>query len=274
MLLFSREMGAFYLLAVVLYHAVKNRGHLSWRGFKRSFMFLGVVGFVSFSLFWIYDAKYKPPLGTVQNIFVNQNIVMNGTVPLTTITTTGTLIQPIDVIDNPIKHLMFILKYHVIGGGLQISEPYQPWHLAWNWILPVEPFNAPIYFSMVRHTTKVIPLIVYTSIGTLPIWYSVWFVVPVTVLALLKKQDSGLGFFTLLLFWANYVPWLILSLTVHKIGFNYYFIYSLPALTLAIPFAWSKLPVSDDTKKVLIGLHLLASVVFFLWYFPVRVLNY
>lgn len=280
LLLLCREMGVFYLLAVLIFHVVKNRAEVSIVGLKKGLAFLLIIGLVSLGGLWIYDATYKPPIGVMQNILIGQNVYMNGTTPVTTVFTTRTVTQPIDVIDNPVKHIEFILKYHVLGGGLQINETYKPWHLAWNWVLPVEPFYAPIYFSLVRSTTTsgetvTKPLIEYISIGTLPIWYAVWLVAPVSVLTIIKRKDKqGFSLFTMLLFWVNYVPWLVTSLTVHKIGFNYYFIYAVPALALAIPYAWMQLPISENMKKLLIGVHLAICVLFFLSYFPVKVFNF
>lgn len=285
----SREMGALYFISLIGYHIIENRSKifsltqlkasLKNGTMKKALAFLLVVALVTLMGYWAYDVTYKPATGTIQNVIIGKVVVMNGTIPINTVTTTQTKTIPTGIMDNPISNIQFILNYQIIGGGvIRINETYQPWHIARNWILPIEPFKAPIYFSLVRSIgDKVTALIEYTSIGTLPIWYSIWFVMPILIMTMIQHKDkASFGWLILLLFWANYTPYLILDIITqtHRIGFNYYFIYSIPALVLGIPYAILHLPVSNDVKKLIIGIFLVTCTIFFLLYFPVKALSY
>jgi hypothetical protein len=293
--LLCREMAAFYILTTGIFavligtRVLEEKGQLkrpleklaSWKHVKEAILFVLIIGTVTFTGFWIYDANFKPATGVSQTIIVNQNVIMNGTTPITTIVTTTTKTEAIGLVDNPIKHLDFWLHHYIIGGGaFSPLKDYQPWYDAYNWILPVEPFHAPIYYSLVRTASSPSgveskPLIEYTSIGTLPVWYSVWLITPVAIITLLRRKDvKGFGFLTLTLFWLNYVPFILTAAIQHEQGFNYYFIYSVPALALAIPYAWSQLPISNEMRRICIVTHLAICILFFLWYFPVKVLNF
>jgi hypothetical protein len=65
---------------------------------------------------------------------------------------------------------------------------------------------------------------------------------------------------------ANFIRWLILSIAVRRIGFNYYMIYTLPFVALAAAFSWRQLP--PRYGKLGLALNLIAAGLFSQPFYP------
>ena len=106
--------------------------------------------------------------------------------------------------------------------------------------------------------------------ATLPIWYSFWLILPMTVWNLLKRKYTKFDILFLTWMASAYLPWIIWGIKdVQRFPFNYMFLYAIPALCLGIPYFWSRLAIPANLKKIGLFAHLVVTITFFLYYYPV-----
>jgi 4-amino-4-deoxy-L-arabinose transferase-like glycosyltransferase len=284
--LLAREMSIFYFLVLVVYHLGAN---WNWKlhGMKPAFK-LGVkytlLALIVFGCaLWAYDLHYLPPSSTSVTNVVNANLVLgpNGTA-VTTIYETINSTSKV-VMWNPIQHVEFIYHYHGPEGMNFVNRTYEPYFYAWNWILPVsispnlkvsfDPFDSASYYAVAvdvstnNTVTHYIP-IWYRAQANLALWYGIWPSILGLAWGFKQKKERLTALFLTVGIVANFAPWLALSIFVSRIGFNYYMIYTLPFIALALAFTWKQLP--EKYGKKLLALNVLAALVFFLYFFPVR----
>ena len=276
----AREMALFYFATLMIYHAVKN-WHLPnvKLGWKSAARYLLIITLVFSVVMFSYDLKYLPAKATSVTNYVNSNVVLgaNGSAITTILSTSQSTSK--DVIWNPVQHVLFIVNYHG-PNGLVINTPYAPYDYAWNWILPCDPinqtcqpFNSPTYFrvdvdvSVNGVATHYVPMW-YNSQANLAVWYG--FIPALIALgyAIRKRKEWETATLIVVGMLANFVPWVVLSAVVRRIGFNYYFIYTLPFVALGLAYMWRMLPAKYG--KPLLALNVFAALAFFLWFFPVR----
>jgi 4-amino-4-deoxy-L-arabinose transferase-like glycosyltransferase len=283
----AREMSIFYFLALAVYHLGANWNWKSLKAMKPAFK-LGVkYTFLALMIFgstlWAYDLHYQPPMSTSVTNYVNANIVLgpNGTALTTVYMTIQSTSK--DVIWNPIQHVEFIYRYHGPQGMNFINETYAPYLYAWNWVLPVDvasnlqvafdPFNSPTYFrvdvtvSKGATVTHYIP-IWYRAQANLALWYGIWPGIVGLAWAFKRRKQRLTALFLAVGIVGNFTPWLALSVLVRRIGFNYYMIYTLPFVALALAFMWKQLP--ERYGKKVLALNVIAALAFFLYFFPVH----
>ena len=268
-----KELGLFFLGVVIVYHVFthlnvkKQFNRLSIRKFGSFFLILLLVGGGGL---WIYDVAYKPPMSTtlIQNI--NQNIVVdpNGTT-LTTITTTSNSTVS-EYITNPVQHMLFSWGYFS-GLAPAINTTEADFRPPWTWILPIgDIFNSPHYFSVAVTVGEVTTTTVdYISQITPTVAYMLLPILAVALWNLAKKKETKLSLFFTAWIATTYLPWLIFGIFVQRMTFNYYFIYTIPALALGIPYLWDNLPLSSKNKKIGLLAHLAVTVAFFFVFYPV-----
>ncbi|QQG49302.1 MAG: glycosyltransferase family 39 protein [archaeon] len=281
----AREMSIFWFGALVIYHLYTNRqtmGPALRVGVKYLAVALLVFGVVMFA----YDIRYQPPISTSVTTTVNTQVIENNGTAVTTFTTTF-LSTSKQVIWNPIQHVLFIYQYHG-PSGIVIDEPYAPYQFAWNWILPFdpvpfngtyhapEPFNSATYYrvdvdvSAGNVTNHYIPTW-YQAQANLAVWYGFWPALAGAIYLILKRRETGTALFIAGGIALNYAPWLALSVLVRRIGFNYYFIYTLPFVALGLAFFYKQMP--SKYGRELAVLNLVLALFFFVWFFPVRPLT-
>ena len=141
----------------------------------------------------------------------------------------------------------------------------------WAWILPIgDIFNSPYYFSVAITSGDVTKTITdYVSQVTPMVAYMLVPILAVALWNLAKKKDTQLSLFYIAWITATFLPWLLFGIFVQRMTFNYYFIYTIPALALGIPYFWNSLPLSENTKKIALIIHLGLTIVFFAAFFPV-----
>ena len=147
------------------------------------------------------------------------------------------------------------------------SDLRQPW----TWILPGEnTFNPPKYLTVAITVNGVTS----TAIN----WVSqvspavAFMYIPLIALAIylaIKKKGSDLSLMVLVWSLVAFLPWLWLGLFVQRMTFNYYFIYTIPALCLGIPLFWDSLKIRKRYKYVALTTQLMIVFGTFLIYFPV-----
>ncbi len=263
----SREMAMFTFATLALYHLFVNRHSLK-PALKIGLRYTLIALLVFASLFWIYDAAYRPVATTsiTNYVYPTINVSPNGTALTTIFSTSQSTSQ--ELITNPIQHLLYIENVQVTLGLNASDEPFFHPLL---WILPVDPFNSPTYFSTSYITTsggirtQYIP-IWYRPQASLPLWYGIWLVAAAVAFAFTRRKEVETAFFIAVGIASNYLPWAILDMISHKIGFNYYMIYTLPFIALGLGFTFKML----RWGKALLAVYVLAGLAFFLWFFPVR----
>lgn len=272
MAFFAREMAVWWFPALAAYHLVKNRKTLK-PTLKLGLRYSLIVLLVLMVCMFAYDMKYQPVKSASVTNIVLRNVVLspNGTAVTTTTTTSQSISR--EVMWNPIDHLMFIARYHG-PEGIVTNASYTPYSYAWNWIIPNDPFNSPTYYrvDVTARTGDVVMRFIpiwYRSQANLALWYGIWPAVVGLLYVLFKgKEGKDEAFFMLSGILLNYMPWVMLSILTHRMGFNYYMIYTLPFIALGLASTWKLLPKTIGTK-ILVANILLAAA-FFIWFFPVR----
>lgn len=264
-----KENGAFFLFATLIYHVathfkvkeIKDKVNLKT---ALSFFLIGVL--VVGGGMWIYDGVYKPAAGVTMIQNINHNIVLNeSNVPITTITTT-TNNTVSDLITNPVDHFKFAWNYFaslVPNINTTESNLRQPW----TWILPIgDIFNSPRYLTVTVSSGNVSRLVINWVSQITP--FIAYMLIPVLALTLWKHKERFSKFY---ISWiaSTYLPWLFIGAFIQRMTFNYYFIYTIPAVCLGIPFFWKNLNISDKMRLIGLSLHLLLTILFFFAFFPV-----
>lgn len=269
-----KETALFIMIPVLLWFGIQKVRKSSilkkanWKTLGTfALMFLVVV----FGVLQAYDTVYKPSTGTTVQVAVQANVIVDGETHLpistTTTTVTNTISSPIE---NPIGHIQFMVAYFsglvpsINAQGLDYRPP-------WGWILPAEgTFNPPPY------------LVVVTKVGdvsrTAINWVSqvspaiAFMYIPIVAVALwlvIKKHDLQLPLFVLSWSLVAYVPWLVLGSFVQRMTFNYYFIYTIPALCLGIPMFWDAMPINRNAKHIALAVQFAIVLVTFALTYPV-----
>ena len=283
--LLSREMSIFLFITLAAYHLVANRSAL--KPALKTGLRYGLIALIVFGgLLWAYDIRYLPPSSTSVTDVAYANVVLGSNGTAITTVTSMSQITSAQVMWNPIQHLLFIYNYHG-PNGLVINQTYESYDYAWNWILPIhfgpkggnvnatiaDLFNSPSYYrvdvdvSTAAGVTHYIP-IWYDAQANLALWYMIWPGLVALLIALKRRYEVANVTFILVGIFSNYIPWLVLSIAVRRIGFNYYMIYTLPFVALAAAFFWKILP--PRYGKTGLVLNVAAAALFFITFFPVR----
>jgi len=273
-----KEIALFFLLGILIYWVGTNTKKINFKFLKGPFTYLAIIVLIGFSFMTVYDNVYKISTGSNININVSNTIVndQNGNPITTIITTTSNTLQR--YINNPISHFQYFLTYH--GDYMKdLNITAGAFQKPWNWIAPFDVngiFDHPVYFQVKVSTTTGENVKTYYSInwrgqGTLPIWYAFWLVVPMALYTIINKktEEKNISLFLLAWIFSTFGGFVAIELIKNCTGFNYYFIYTVPALCLGIPYFWSKLKVSKKTKDIGIIIYILATLCFFMYYFPI-----
>lgn len=225
---------------------------------------------------WLYDLVYKPTkTSSVYTIVQNNVIVDQNGVPITTQTIISNVTSAI-YIANPFDHLMFSIGYfESLVPNIQTQERDLRPPLSWILPLPsINPFNSPVYFAInVNYGYVTKTTVEWVSQNSLPIAYMLIPILILVLINLLKSKERTKEHFAILyISWvaSTYVPWLYIG-TVQRVTFNYYFIFTIPMLCLGIPYFWSRLPLAEKYKNWGMFVHLMLTVVFFFYFFPILI---
>jgi len=272
-----KETALFILIAVLVWkavksvrkHTIKNKIHLLNFGvFAMVFLAASIGGLQ------MYDTIYKPTTGTTVAVSVQANVVVDSNqqpVTTTTTTITQTLATPIK---NAFEHIEFSWKYYT-GLVPSINAEGLDYRPPWGWILPAEnTFNPPHYLTVVTTAGDVTKTAIDWVSMVSPGIAFMYLPIVIAALWLIRKREN-MELASLVLVWCltAYVPWLLLGMFVQRMTFNYYFIYTIPALCLGIPMFWDA--VTKDAKKKTLAVLAQFGVVLvaFAIYFPVVLLR-
>jgi 4-amino-4-deoxy-L-arabinose transferase-like glycosyltransferase len=272
--LLSRIQAIFIFATLAVHLLYANRRSLRL-GLRMVARYLFIAALVFGILLWAYDAAYRPPSGIIVKNYLVANVITDQAgKPVTTITTTAQSTTAAGFITNPIDHVLFMLRYHG-PGGIVLNEPYRPYQYAWNWVIPsIDPNDFPTYYRTdititspegVKHYVP----IWYIAALNPAVIYGFWPMLLALGVAFWQRRDietvvlAGAGLA------CSYTPWLLMSMLVRRIGFNYYMIWSMPFIALGLAFAWKTL-VSEEYGRLGLAFNVIIAFVWFLKFFPVH----
>jgi dolichyl-phosphate-mannose--protein O-mannosyl transferase len=270
-----KETALFVMIPVLVWYAIRKvRWHKLWGKHRVSLQKFGVFSLVFLVVtlggLQIYDSAYHPTTGTTVQVGVQANVledVNHNPITTSTTTVTNTLANPID---NVVDHINFAWHYfaglvptiNVQGGD------YRP---PWGWILPLEnTFNPPHYLTVVTTAGSITKTALdWVSMVSPAIAFMFIPVVAVAAWLVHKRKNTELALLVLVWSLVAYVPWLVLGMFVQRMTFNYYFIYTIPALCLGIPMFWDAVTQNRKAKTVAMLIQFAVVLITFAIYFPV-----
>lgn len=274
------EVELLFLGAILIYHVATqlkgaydsskthSKSYFRNINLKKFTTFLIVLLLVGGGGLWLYDAVYKPTSGATiyENVIVDQDGI-----PITTETITN--YTGANVITNPVQHIQFMWNYFSSLAPV-LATPASDYRPPWDWILPTgNSLNPPHYFTISITENEISHTIIDWQSQITP--FVEYFLIPIVAIALFniikKKDEKKLGLFLLSWIIATYIPFLLLGIIAypHWTNFNYYVLPTIPACALGIPYFWASIPMSDRSRKYCLFIHLILTIAFFIYFFPV-----
>jgi hypothetical protein len=255
----------------------------SWKNHnttKTFFLFFIIFVAMTFGGIYAYDVVYKPSQGGSETVGATVFVAnqtdpnlpnFNQSIPITTSLTTQT---NNNYITNPIQHIIFAFNYYR-GLTPTINPDNKDLRPAWSWTYPIiNAWNPPTYFGVsVTVGTVTRNTVSYQSQVSYPI--SV-FLIPTLILcfySIIKKSEDKFPLLYIGWLATTYLPWILFSLFVQKMTFNYYFMYTVPIFSIGLPWFFQKLPVAEKTKTYMLALVLTLALAYFIYYFPLNMLR-
>ncbi|MFN3621303.1 MAG: glycosyltransferase family 39 protein [Nitrososphaerales archaeon] len=277
----SKETSLFLLFTLILLH-LTTMGRPSKPDVFKSLKFTIVLLATVAMPMQIYISAYRPSASEklVQVVSTVVVVAPDGS-PLSTTTTTTWSAQK-EYIGNVFDHWRYIISY--ASSLTTSSSNIGPENFPWNWFIPTQQREMIYYRSeVVKNITyysdgvyvgsrleKMYP-INWRGVSNLPLWYSIWVVVPLSLYLLAKRRiDEGL---VLSFLWiiGTYAPLLAMALALNRIQYPFYFINTLPALALGLPIVFSKLNIDKAVRDCVLAVFLGWTVASFLIYFPLNI---
>jgi 4-amino-4-deoxy-L-arabinose transferase-like glycosyltransferase len=273
----SKEIAVTILLGVALFlvlEKIKFRIRVKkpkFANYKSLLVFASLFFLITFGGIYAYDVIYKPSSENMVQTQVIKTVLVdgNGSAVSTQLSTTN--VTNHIYITNPIQHLIFAFTYYS-GLTPTINPSAKDLRPAWSWALPlVNAANPPQYYGVgVTVGEKTTTTISYLSQVSYPVTI---FVVPTLGLCfflMFKRRMDQFSFLYVGWIIGTYLPWILFSIFIQKMTFNYYFMYTMPILDIGAPWFISKLGLSDRNKLMLLVGLLLVTGVYFLYYFPIN----
>jgi 4-amino-4-deoxy-L-arabinose transferase-like glycosyltransferase len=292
-----KGFGLLFLVAIFIYHIATHQklGRLAGKAnFKRFLAFLTIWVLVAGGGLWLYDGVYNPTSNLISRPVTVAAIVMTNAQgsPVTTYYRTIIFNETKGyAITNPVQNVM--LMFPRPGRGFFSTAGTAP-KTPWDWILPIHDYSLiPVhyYYAALREgrivggtggglgniNGEVFPpgsLLIDWQLEITP--FVEYFFIPIVAVALFnlarKKDEDKVA--VLLLSWmtASYGPFLLAGILIPgwTVIWHYnYLLYSIPALTLGIPYFWLTLVKNSEIRRMFMLTQLALTVVFFLYFFPV-----
>ena len=278
----SKETGILFFLTLSTYHIIRHRpSFVSLGGLKKPLIFLIIMLGTVLLPMTAYDLAYQPQASFVQVVVTEYRDPGDTLVSRATTTETRLSMAPIT---NALEHIRYIVGY---ASSLTIGrqDNLNAGNYAWSWILPA-PYTYPpsVYYAISVNKTIIeqkdgaptvrsilTQPIAWIAVGNMPIWWSIWITVPVAACMLARRRSTQTEPFLLSWIGATYLPMLFLSFGPQRIVYPFYFLNTIPALTLGIPYLATFLLA--DRRLLSLGLITYSIIVlfFFAAYYPVRI---
>ena len=230
-------------------------------------VYLLICSIIGFGGLWVSDMIWEPSLNTSQTVSSNVVVYVDGNGnPVNTVTQTQTIVSG-DKITDPFTHLLFMFGYYT-GLSNNIPQIAETWRPAWSWIGPWGPNwdHGPTYYGVSVSTgDKTYSPMLYIGQTPYTIW---WMTIPIFLVGILKVRDKQIKF---AMSWilGTYTPWLIWDGIRQNIPFNHYFMFASIGCIIGIPLFWER--VLPKYKYQAMAIHLLATIIFFIVYFPIHI---
>jgi 4-amino-4-deoxy-L-arabinose transferase-like glycosyltransferase len=303
-----KETIIFFLVMIAIYHITRKfhntrqnipSGILSIKETKSKFdaikisaIFLLIVASSFLIPLWIYDIiitpiEYEPAIPIRYNADGTENAIPY---PLILVyESRGYIVQnQTGVITNPIDHLELYFTKGLLAGAYDAKKRIVTHnYLPYNWVLPIPPagvesgrggigmgFKKAEPFDDVRagwpHKGEVLGVerLGYQNVALWPVafWGSIAFV----AYSIIKKTDRKNGFFIGVAVLSMFVPYLLIHIFNGRVMLPYYFILTVPFISLGIVLLFDK--ITNNKVRFFVKLALLSGVVaWFVWFFPVKI---
>lgn len=285
---FIKETAIFFLAILVVYHVVTTKPWKNLRKITRTpFLFLLMMSGTFLTMLWVYDVSfnpvvYDPMIPTLKS--VDGKDVPISYPRLRVMESRGYVYQqPVGTVTNPFEHLGIFLR-----SGYLTSEAYnvKNWNTVhtnypWTWVLPLAPpekgnnlgwvAEDPFNYTQegTRHIGKTMG-IKWNGDPNVPLWVAGFWGSMVFLLLGIRKTNSarllvGSGIACM------YVPYLLLSIT-GRVMFPYYFIYTVPFISLGAVLLFDLIENSSVRKLAKTGL-LAVTVCWFVLHYPLQVIS-
>jgi 4-amino-4-deoxy-L-arabinose transferase-like glycosyltransferase len=236
------EKSLLILFGVIIYHLSINydisdrKKHNNISYFITSLIIMAIIGA---SGLFILDSIWKP----YSMVYIINNV------------------KTYEYITNPISHLLFMFGYFrgIQNSIVNVVSDNPPL----SWILPLTSGwnNPPVYYRTVNDG---ITYINYVGFPSYPIW---WMTIPIILFCLFYYKELFSKFILCMI-----IPfmsfWFYWDSGVGFISYPHYFLMGIPFMCLAIPIFWKK--IYSNHGDMLIVIHLLISIIFFISMFPIK----
>ena len=175
---------------------------------------------------------------------------------------------------TPLKHILFMFQYH---SSLVIQKPEDfiyPWQ--WITIYPPQPYHIVNVNVLDEHGNVIdtYPSIAYYGFGTMPIWWSIWILLPYLaykVFLSYKYKGESLPAEEITLIWIlfSYFPFLLSTLLLNRVPYPFYYLHTVPALTMGLGILFSE----EEVPKYIPILFILICLSWFIYFYPMRVIQ-
>ncbi|MGY5140515.1 MAG: ArnT family glycosyltransferase [Candidatus Nitrosopumilus sp. Bin_571-38] len=264
----------------------------STKTIARTTLFLGLVASSFLIPLWIYDAVimpkvYEPMIPIRENADGTENAIPY---PLILVyEQRGKIIQnQTGLITNPIEHLDVYFSKGLLSGAYDatkrnVTQNYLPQ----NWILPLPTdtesgrggigmgFRNADPFDEIKngwpHKGEIMGIerLGYPNIALWPVAF--WASIVFGVFAIIKRQESKSGVFIISGIISMYVPYLFIHVFNERVMLPYYFILTVPIISLGVVLCASLIKQNKIRFVVKTGI-LASTVAWFVFYFPVKII--
>jgi 4-amino-4-deoxy-L-arabinose transferase-like glycosyltransferase len=277
----SKETSIFLLFTLILLHLATTRRPSAPDMLKALKFTIVLLATIAIPM-QIYITTYKPSASEKNVQVVNPVVVVAPDGSVISTTTTTTWIKEREYITNVFEHWRHIVTY--ASSLTTKNSNVGPENYPWNWFIPTQ------HKEMIYYRSEVVKNITYYTDGVyagskiekaypinwrgvtnLPLWYSIWLVVPLSIYHVVKRRiNEGLA---LSLLWVigTYLPLVVISLAFNRIEYPFYFINTLPGLALGLPLTLTLLNIDKSVKDAVLGVFLGWTAASFLLYFPLNI---
>lgn len=305
-----KETIIFFLIMIAIYHITRKFHSIrqnilpsilsikeikpKFDSVKTSVIFLLIVASSFLIPLWIYDViitpiEYEPAIPIRYNADGTENAIPY---PLILVyESRGYIVQnQTGIITNPIEHLELYFTKGLLSGAYDatkknVTQNYLP-H---NWILPIPPadtesgrggigmgFKKAEPFDDVRagwpHKGEVLGVerLGYQNVALWPVAF--WGSIAFLGYSIIRKTDRKNSLFIGAAILSMYVPYLLIHIFNGRVMLPYYFILTVPFISLGIVLLFDK--ITNSKVRFFLKLALLSGVIaWFVWFFPIKILG-
>lgn len=308
---FFKETILFFFILIVIYHIGTNferfkeifriksspliqhkTSVIELASAKKTTIFLIILSSSFLLPLWAYDIVVTPavyePMIPVRKLPDGTEVEMPLQLILVYESRGYNVQNQIGVITNPVQHLETYFTKGYLSGAYdaskhKVTQSFFPQ----NWVLPLPPnmeerlgvglgWKKADPFDEIRNGLPYkgeilgVERLAFANIALWPIAF--WGSLALTVYSVIKKQNNKSVLFIAAGIASMYIPYILIHVFNGRVVFPYYFIYTIPFISLGIILLFDK--IKNDKIRFLVKILLLAAIVsWFVWLFPVKILG-